>query len=145
MAESNPPDGPDDPADAADLKALARDWITIWHSEMAASAQDREAQELWQAMATGWADAWAAAATTMVDALPDVRPTPRASPAPHEPGGARPVATPRPPPADAAFDPRDAEVERLARRVADLERRLAERDGAGDDGPLGRPLGSGGR
>src|SRR5208282_3800556 len=38
-----------------DLEALARDWVTLWQSELAAIAADREAQESWQAIVALWA------------------------------------------------------------------------------------------
>ena len=41
-----------DPAEAG-----AADWITLWQSELAALAADREAQETWQAMLALWAGA----------------------------------------------------------------------------------------
>jgi hypothetical protein len=103
------------PADppAADLHELARDWITLWQSELAALAVDREAQESWQALL----GLWAGAAAAMLQALP------RAGHDASRPGAA---VAPRPAPAAAAPDARDAEIERLARRIAELERRLAE-------------------
>jgi hypothetical protein len=33
-----------------DPATLARDWITLWQSELAATAVDREAQETWRFM-----------------------------------------------------------------------------------------------
>ena len=41
----------------ASLHELARDWITLWQSELAALAADREAQETWQALVALWAGA----------------------------------------------------------------------------------------
>ena len=38
-----------------DVQALARDWITLWQSELAAIAADREVQEGWQAVLGHWA------------------------------------------------------------------------------------------
>ena len=35
--------------------ALARDWITLWQSELAALAVDREAQETWHVLLSLWA------------------------------------------------------------------------------------------
>jgi hypothetical protein len=113
-----------------ELQELARDWITLWQSELAALATDREAQETWQTLMA----LWAGAAGAMLQALP------RAG---HDGGGARSSYAPRPAAAPAAPDPRDAEIERLARRVAELERRLAELErggdgkGAGDRGRAG--------
>ena len=51
---------------AADLQGLARDWITLWQSELAAVAADREVQEAWQTLLA----LWAGAATAMLQALP---------------------------------------------------------------------------
>ena len=49
-----------------DLHALARDWITLWQSELAALAVDREAQETWHALLS----LWAGAAGAMIAGLP---------------------------------------------------------------------------
>src|SRR5580700_10241594 len=128
MAESGPP---------PDLAALARDWVTLWQSELAAIAADREAQESWQAILA----LWAGAAGAMLAAAPrswtsrtgpsyagpaTVQPATEA--APHEPadGRAGAAAPPGAAAAAAAPDPRDAEIDRLARHVADLESRLRE-------------------
>ncbi len=51
---SDPPPG--DPA-GEDLQGLARDWITLWQSELAALAVDREAQETWHVLLSLWAGA----------------------------------------------------------------------------------------
>lgn len=101
-----------DPAtdSATDSVTLARDWITLWRSELAAIAEDREVQEHWRALLA----LWARSAAAMVPA--------------DDP--ARPAAPARPAPAAAASDPRCAEIERLGRRVAELEARIdaLERD-----------------
>lgn len=103
---------------APDMQALARDWITLWQSELAAAATDREMQETWQSLAA----LWAGVAGAMLHGLP------RGLPDGGGISGAGAAAPARPAPADAAPDARDAEVERLARRVGELERRLAELD-----------------
>jgi hypothetical protein len=98
--ETDPP--PPDPF------AMARDWITIVQSELASLAADREVQEAMQRLVAGWA--------TAAEAL-----------VPHD-GPARPAraaAAARPAPAAAAPDARDAEIERLGARIAELETRLA--------------------
>jgi hypothetical protein len=46
---------PAEEADCLDLQALAQDWITLWHSELAALSADREAQELWRSGLALWA------------------------------------------------------------------------------------------
>ena len=137
---------------------LAQDWITVWQSELSAMAADPEIRETWQTLASMWAGTMSA----MLQGLPrspmpdfvESRSTgarstgPRsggtrsAAPGPNghdRPAGhdrtARPAGTadaPRPPPAAAAPDPRDAEVERLARHIAVLERRLANLEHGGD-------------
>ena len=62
-------------AAAPDLEALARDWITLWQSELAAIATDREAQESWQAILA----LWAGAAGALLTAAPRIK-EPFASP-----------------------------------------------------------------
>lgn len=81
--------------------SLLEDWITIWHSELAAAITDREAQETLLRLV----DLWAAAAREY----------------------ARALSAPRAAPAAAAPDGRDAVIAGLLARVAELERRL---DGA---------------
>jgi hypothetical protein len=126
MNDGDPPaaDGPPD----AELHELARDWITLWQSELAALAVDREAQEGFHTLLA----LWAGAAASMLRAVPHDRSRPGAA------------VAPRPTPAAAAPGARDAEIERLGRHIAELERRLAElergggRAGAGDRRGAGR-------
>ncbi|CAH2600301.1 conserved protein of unknown function [Rhodovastum atsumiense] len=110
--------GPPQPDGAGeDLRDLARDWITLWQSELAALAVDRELQETWHVVLA----LWAGAAGAMLQGLPRGMPDDG-----HGPGnGAGAAAAPRPAPAAHAPDARDAEVEQLRHRVAELERRLA--------------------
>ncbi|HTR15827.1 MAG TPA: hypothetical protein VMI52_02180 [Acetobacteraceae bacterium] len=97
-----------------DLQAMARDWVTLVQSECTALAADRELQETWQRLVA----AWAASANSAAAWLPAGPDGPPGRPgAPQSPGA---------PTASAAPDPRDAEIERLGRRVAELERRLTE-------------------
>lgn len=111
------------PATIPDLQSLAQDWIALWQSELTAAAADREVHETWQTMAALWAGVAASALRALPRGLPDAARPPRTGT----------VAPPRPAPIAAASDARDAEIERLARRVAELERRLAglERNGGG--------------
>jgi hypothetical protein len=109
------------PSPAPDLQQAARDWITLWQSELTAAAADREWQESWQTLAGLWAGVAGAMLQQLPRGLPDVRPAGAAPP-----GGAGAAAPARPAPAAAASDARDAEIERLAGRVAELERRLAD-------------------
>jgi hypothetical protein len=108
--------GPLPPADF-DPRELARDWITIWQSELAAVAVDREAQESWQALLALWAGAAGAMLQATAWATPD-----------GAPGAA---AAPRAAAAAAAPDAGADAVDRLARRVAELERRLAQLERGG--------------
>ena len=118
---------------APDLQTLARDWITLWQSELTAAAADRELQETWQTLAGLWAGVAGAMLAGLPRGLPDgpfghaaSTNTPSAST-----GAAAPA---RPAPTAAAPDARDAEIERLARVVADLERRLADLERPPDGG-----------
>jgi hypothetical protein len=122
--------GQDPPPHQPDLQELARDWISLWQSELAALATDRELQEGWQTVIAFWA----AAASALVHALPRER-------AGERPGrGAGAAAPPGAAAAAAAPDARDAEINRLHCRLAELEQRLAglERDTRRDGGATGR-------
>jgi hypothetical protein len=101
-----------------DPTALARDWITIWHSEMAAASIDREAQEMWRGLLAVWAEA--------ADAMLRAFAPPSRDEWANGRHGAGPAAAARAAAADAAPDAGAADVDRLARRVEELERRLAE-------------------
>jgi len=98
-----------------DLEQLARDWITICRSELAALATDREAQERWRTLLA----LWAGAAQSVLAAMPHGA-RERADRSAWAAAAAGPSA------AAASPDARDAEIERLAGRLAELERRLDE-------------------
>lgn len=103
-----------------DLAQLARDWITICRSELAALAADQEAQETWRTLLALWAGATESVLAAMPHATRD-----RAD------GRAGPAAAPRPAAVAAAPDARDAEIGRLATRLAELEQRLDELERVG--------------
>jgi hypothetical protein len=109
-----------------DLEQLARDWITICRSELAALTTDPEAQETWRTLLA----LWAGAAESMLAAIPR-RARDRAD------GRAGAATAARPAAAAAAPDAGDAEIEQLAGRLAELERRLdeLERMGRGSGRP----------
>jgi len=111
MTQTDPPDPPG-------LASLARDWITIWQSELAATAVDVEAQESWVRLAALWARASGMMAMAVAGGVIDD-------------SGSRPAAAARPATAAAASDPRDAEIDRLTERVGELERQLARLDRGG--------------
>jgi hypothetical protein len=112
MAEGPARRGP--PSPQFDLQQTARDWITIWQSELAAMGTDREAAEAWVRLV----GLWAAQARAAADFLPRAPDGPAGHAAAGPPAG--------PPPADAAPDPRDTAIDRLAERVAELERTLSK-------------------
>ncbi|MGH7153798.1 MAG: hypothetical protein ACREF3_07690 [Acetobacteraceae bacterium] len=103
-----------DTSGEADLAGLARDWITIWQSELSALASDREGQETWRALLQLWADA----ARMMLAAISGQHDGTTRRSGTH--------AAPRATAAAAAPDARDAEIARLSRLVRDLESRLAD-------------------
>jgi hypothetical protein len=106
-----------------DLAQLAQDWITLWQSELSALAADRETAETWQALLALWAGSAAAMLRTMPRGMSaSGRDNARDDPA----RPARSAAASRAAPAAAASDVRDAEIDRLHRIIADLERRLAD-------------------
>jgi hypothetical protein len=99
---------------------MAADWITIWQSELAGLATDRELQEAWVRLV----DFWARSAEATLRLLPQPAAAPQADGADRRAGAAAP---PGAPPAMAAPDARDAALQRLAERVAELERQFGAR------------------
>jgi ubiquinone biosynthesis protein UbiJ len=123
MTRGAPSDPPPAGQSGEDLRDLARDWITLWQSELAALAVDREAQEAVHVLLSLWAGAAGGLISFLPRGMPGESARQRRRAARN--GAAGTDAAPRSPPAAAAPDPRDAEVERLRARVAELERRLA--------------------
>jgi hypothetical protein len=111
--------------DLPDARKLAQDWITLWQSEISAMAADPEIRESWQTIMALWAGTMSA----MLRGLPREQNTHRYDGA-H--GRAGPADASRSAAVAPAPDTRDAEIERLARHVAALERRLAELERTGD-------------
>ncbi|MDE1905856.1 MAG: hypothetical protein KGH75_05340 [Rhodospirillales bacterium] len=111
---------------------LAKDFVAVWQSELTAMAADRELRESWATMLNLWAQVANAAAALLPAAPPPHEPPPR-GPGAAEPTGAAPAA--------AASGSGLDEVQRLNRRVAELEQRLAEfmeqRDRTGPSGAGG--------
>jgi uncharacterized protein YceH (UPF0502 family) len=97
-----------------DLQAMARDWITIWQSELSALATDRELQDSWVRMVTLWAETAERASRLLPPGWHDGADRRTGSSPPAR--SATPVAAP---------DDRDAAIQRLEQRIAELERRLA--------------------
>ncbi|MGG5888329.1 hypothetical protein ACLF3G_14435 [Falsiroseomonas sp. HC035] len=147
-------DGAKDGRDAAaELEALAEDWIALWQSEIAGLAADRETAETWAAMTAAWAGlggAWLRAAIAPpfgrpppgAPGFPPNWPMPNWSPPawPTWPAHDSAAAPPRPAPAAAAPDPgrepgdggdRERGEPAGADRIAELERRLAELERVG--------------
>jgi hypothetical protein len=109
-------------SDMPDPVRLAQDWITLWQSELSAMAADPEIRESWQTVTA----LWAGTISAMLRGIPrDQR-----HDAPRGRSGTADAT--RAAPAAAASDARDAEIDRLARHVAALERRLSELERGGD-------------
>ena len=121
--ETNSADPGTSAAGAADQRSLAQDWTAIWQSELAALAADPEQHEFWQAIVALWAGPVSALLSGLSAAAHDGKA--------RRPG---PDDAPRPAPADAAPDARDAEIGRIARHLAALERRLASIERGGHPG-----------
>jgi len=97
---------------------LARDWITLWQSELNAIALDPETLRSWRSTI----QAWSSFATWILQMAPKVSPKPsddaetsRSTPE-RQTGPASTVAPP---------GSRDDEISRLSQHIAQLERRMA--------------------
>ncbi|GLR67596.1 hypothetical protein GCM10010909_22770 [Acidocella aquatica] len=108
---------------------LAQDLVAMWQSELTAMAADREVRESWAAMVALWAQSANAAL--------------RFAPYDQTAGSSGAAQPARAAPAAAAPQPGVDEIERLGRRVAELEQRLARFMERGDDG-TGPGAGAGG-
>lgn len=101
---------PDKPDAASDLARFFQDWTALWMGELQAQARETTPMS-----GPAPAEAWGAVMAQWVKGLGTkglADDGPSAGPA-------------GPPSAAAAFDPRDAQIERLARRVDELEARIA--------------------
>ena len=105
---------------------VLEDWVTIWQSELACWAIDREMQEARLRAGANWAVQARAAARW-------IAPMMQAASAERAPGTSRADAAPGPTAVSAASDERDAVIARLLARVDELERRAGPR-GAADRG-----------
>ena len=104
-----------DPPNPSDSGALAADWITIWQSEWAAAAVDREVRE-----------AWMRAAAQAGASLPQAPGDPASGPARPVPAARASTAADAPDARGAGgASLRDAAIADLRDRVAALERRAA--------------------
>jgi hypothetical protein len=115
----------------AESQDWARDWATIWQSELNALLVDREAREMLGSLLALWASAGSGFLDLLAKAMPDGS---AGRTAPAQPP--RPQAAAAAPDAGRAGPDNGAEIERLRKRVAELERRLDEMEqGAGPSRP----------
>jgi len=90
-------------SDSPDLARFLQDWGALWREELQAQAGEPDTMEMWKTAISLWADALLVPPSSLV---------PRRDSAPRAEAAA------------AAPDPRDAAIERLVRRVDELETRL---------------------
>lgn len=136
---------PGDPGDLQiDMESLARDWITLWQSEIAALAADPETAETTARVAA----IWAAAANAMLRPMPGAAPA--QAPAHDQKldtgAAAAPGAAPAAAAPDAGADALLGVLGRLDERIGAIERRLAALESNrlrhAHGAPHGRPGGS---
>ena len=113
---------PDRPTEEPDLARFLEDWTAMWRGELQAQTTDPEAMagalEMWRAAISVWTGALG---------MPPMRPAASRDRAKaREPGAREPIGAPGAEAANVASDPRDAEVERLTRRVDELEARIVK-------------------
>jgi hypothetical protein len=101
-----------------DLQGLAREWIALWQSGLAAMAVDREAKSTWHTLLT----LWTSAASAMQAATAYERSRGRDDG--YGSGSGAAAAASGTATDSAPCDPRDAEIMRLARHVREIEGRL---------------------
>ncbi len=97
---------------------LARDWITLWQSELNALGMDPEALRSWRAAT----QTWSGIAAWFLQAMPKARP---AQPDDTQKRRSASKSTARPAAFVVAPDAGGNEIVRLTQHVAQLERRLA--------------------
>jgi hypothetical protein len=121
---------PDQSKEEPDMARFLQDWTALWRDELQAQANDPEGiagtMELWRAAMTAWTGALGVPPFGVTPAgmpptgMPPFGMPPMSASSPREHG------SPWAPAVAVASDPRDAEIERLARRVDELETRLAK-------------------
>ncbi|HVY16899.1 MAG TPA: hypothetical protein VHB27_16880 [Rhodopila sp.] len=119
MAESGASTREEEGPDQASESDLARDWITLWQSELNALAADPEMMRSWRSAVQAWSNV----ATWFLHIMPKAAEA-RHDDTPRRRPGPKPAA--RPTPAVAASDARDDEIARLTLHISQLERRLAD-------------------
>ncbi len=104
--------------DPPDLARFLQDWTALWREELLAQATDpnavTEATDIWRTLAVLWT--LPARAPSLPDCIHDGRTVGR-----HANATWPETAAPAP-------DPRDATIDRLTRRIDELEARVAELD-----------------
>ena len=131
--------GPDESKGGADLARFLEDWTTLWREELQAQADDPAgvkpgifagiskrgvpsemlaAAEIWRAAMLAF--------TGMLGVSPSSSPASSSQVQPRDRTTRQGTAAPGAEAAAAASDARDAEIERLTRRVNELEARLAK-------------------
>ncbi len=130
------PDRPDESNTGPDLARFLQDWTALWQREIIAQANDPAgiplsmlagmAKGVMPAEMTPGVEMWRAALVAWANAVAgDTSEAMQATWTPTRDGTSAPRATAF----DVAFDPRDAEIRNLARKIDELERRLTGLEG----------------